>query len=110
MNCPYCNQICSPSKYEYENDFLIFICYHCTGKPQFLEWNDFGYYKSPAFVGRSFFTVGFFSEDLLYARFSPQTGILFVWNLDKDFQMDYLITPDNILETLERLNKLKAFL
>lgn len=110
MNCPYCNKQCSLSEYESGLDIFEYFCSHCLGKPLFLQWNEFSYYKYPSSMHHMFFRVSFFYDDLLFARFSPQSKILEVWSLDKDFNIDHMVTPDNIMQTLDRLNNLKAFL
>lgn len=102
MNCPYCNQPLSTKL------STVIYCTQCIGCPQFFLWEDLS--ATDLFLKHFlYFEVCFFAQHNT-CYFNPNINQLYVSNLDKPFTLNYTLTPDNLLSTLERLNSLKAFL
>lgn len=98
MNCPYCNNKCIRL-------ILTFKCKNCCGSPEFLQWN------ANVFLTASIYSnVVFFNNSDKKCLFYPQDYTIYIVYLDLTTQLQYLVTPDNIEDTLKRFFNLKSFI
>lgn len=111
MNCPYCNNKCAVGPETAKTNILgEYICYNCDGYPEFVEWNENVANRFDKRAQGMFFEVFFFSGTEQSTIYYPNHNTLIVLSLSKRFNISYAVTSDNIVQTLERILNMKAFL
>lgn len=101
MKCPYCNNDCACR-------YVIYICLNCPYYPSFIDWS-----KDDLCVVGEHLEVRFQLPSVILPSkiviFNPNTCELYIEEIESIFHVNYLINPNNIKDTVERLLKLKAF-
>jgi len=102
MNCPYCNQPAQQSPH-------YFVCQHCYGSPLWANWDN----VSSQFKLTDLF-VQFTLQDKNIHYFPNSNRIVIIYpEIEKpilDLGWYQLVTPHNLDETFQRINKLLLFL
>lgn len=100
MNCPYCNQPAQQSPH-------YFICQHCYGSPLWANWENI---SSQLKLTDLFVEFTLQDKEIRYFPNSNQIFIIYSEKIPLRLNWHDLVTPNNLNETLQRINKLLLFL
>ena len=100
MNCPYCNQPAQQSPH-------YFICQHCYGSPLWANWENI---SSQLKLTDLFVEFTLQDKEIRYFPNSNQIFIIYSEKIPLRLNWHELVTPNNLNETLQRINKLLLFL
>ncbi len=100
MNCPYCNQPAQQSPH-------YFICQHCYGSPLWANWENI---SSQLKLTDLFVEFTLQDKEIRYFPNSNQIFIIYSEKIPLRLNWHELVTPNNLDDTLQRINKLLLFL
>lgn len=120
MNCPYCNNPCEPFSMPFRpiKSSVRYQCNNCIGTPAFLNWDIVGMVGSPFDILEALqvnFIIPIYKnnsqeyDDFTSLTFRPNTNQYFSFILGKWFTVSELITPNNVLYFMKKIENLKVF-